>query len=278
VPPIVAAFFALQLLHAPNLVRSLTQGVDPEVQHVRGDREPQRFTVRVAQASANWKRKPGVCRGTMIATVTQGRLTRVRIAGKEQLLDTGWSTDYAVKAGTRMSRPHLFLDPIGGAQLACRQGWVACYEDGRRTVQVTGSSSCDPLGRNANRDSRKSGKPRVAIRAPHHVMPPKAGTNAAPVRIYVDILGELTEEWWCPEIVVEWPDGTRTKRESDCEPFTGSAAQVAAGQTWSFARWLPSGNNVIRVHVYRNGNKIGSTFATVRVVGQLMPGESGGVR
>ena len=260
---LVAAFFALQLLaHGPNLVRAVTQGKDASVKFVPGESQPQQFNIRVAPASSS-RSKPGVCRGTMIATVTGGRLTRAIIAGQEQLLDTAWSTDYEVEAGKRLSQPYRFLDPIGGAQVACRKGWVSCHRDG----PVTGSASCDMDGRLDNRDSRKSGKPRIKIRAPHIVMGRGGAGGAAPVRIYVDILGELTEEWWCPEIIVEWPDDTRSKREGDCDPFTGAPDQVAKGQTWSFSHWLAPGPNIIRVRVLRNGSQIGATEHKVRVVG-----------
>lgn len=272
-PPVIAVFFALQVLaHGHTL--TLGGGLDPRTdapRFRRSDPAPVTYTVRTAGASANWKRKPGVCHGTMIATVTGGPV-RLRIAGVEQVLDTSWNSDYTVKAGTRMARPFVFLDPIGGAQLACRRAWVSCYEAGRRTAARMGTSICDPAPGAGNRDTRKSGPPRLAVRYPRHVMPQGAGVNAAYVRIHVELLGEITEEWWCPEIEVLWPNRTRSIREGDCDPWTGSPKQVAASQTWPFGTWLPSGMNSIRVTVSNHGRIIAREVIQVNIVGLGMPG------
>jgi hypothetical protein len=71
--------------------------------------------------------------------------------------------------------------------------------------------------------------------------PPRALTRSY-VRIEVRIPNP-TPEMYCPEIDVEWPDGTHSIQESDCEPYE-------AGQepfVWRRGRWFGVGRHVIYV-------------------------------
>lgn len=52
--------------------------------------------------------------------------------------------------------------------------------------------------------------PRVSL------VPPGA---VAPILLTAEIVGPETEEYYCPEVVWVWPNGTRSTEESDCEPF-----------------------------------------------------------
>ena len=52
--------------------------------------------------------------------------------------------------------------------------------------------------------------PRVSIAPPGGV---------TPILLTAEIVGPETEEYYCPEVVWLWPNGTRSSQESDCEPF-----------------------------------------------------------
>lgn len=39
------------------------------------------------------------------------------------------------------------------------------------------------------------------------------------VLLIAEIVGPETEEWYCPKVTWEIPDGTRSSEESDCPPF-----------------------------------------------------------
>jgi hypothetical protein len=59
------------------------------------------------------------------------------------------------------------------------------------------------------------------------------------------------EELRCPRIEVQWPDGTRSTRESDCEP--GGEADIVS-ESWRF--FPPEGEVEIRVEVTRGARRI----------------------
>ena len=52
--------------------------------------------------------------------------------------------------------------------------------------------------------------PRVSLAPPGVV---------TPILLTAEIVGPETEEYYCPEVVWLWPNGTRSTEESDCEPF-----------------------------------------------------------
>ena len=39
------------------------------------------------------------------------------------------------------------------------------------------------------------------------------------ILLTAEIVGPETEEYYCPEVVWLWPNGTRSSQESDCAPF-----------------------------------------------------------
>jgi len=87
-------------------------------------------------------------------------------------------------------------------------------------------------------------------------MLPVLGVGAAYVELHARIEGEVTEQWWCPAIEVEWPDETKTMRESDCTPFADASAADKRRQSWQFGHWMPEGENKITVTLLRNGEVI----------------------
>ena len=61
--------------------------------------------------------------------------------------------------------------------------------------------------------------PDVLLRAaPRISLAPPGGVS--PVLLTAEIVGPETEDYYCPEIVWLWPNGTRSSEEADCEPVT----------------------------------------------------------
>jgi hypothetical protein len=59
-------------------------------------------------------------------------------------------------------------------------------------------------------DVRLRVTPRISL------APPGGGT---PILLTAQLVGPETEEYYCPEIVWIWPNGTWSSEEADCEPF-----------------------------------------------------------
>lgn len=59
-------------------------------------------------------------------------------------------------------------------------------------------------------DLRLRAAPRVSLAPPGGV---------TPILLTAEIVGPETEEYYCPEVVWMWPNGTHSSEESDCEPF-----------------------------------------------------------
>ena len=62
---------------------------------------------------------------------------------------------------------------------------------------------------------------------------------------------ENPDELRCPLVEVEWPDSTRSQRESDCDP-DGKAENVS--ESWPFM--FPAGEYTIRVRVARGARSV----------------------
>lgn len=52
--------------------------------------------------------------------------------------------------------------------------------------------------------------PRVSIAPPGGI---------TPILLTAEIVGPESEDYYCPEVIWLWPNGTRSSQESDCEPF-----------------------------------------------------------
>jgi hypothetical protein len=89
-----------------------------------------------------------------------------------------------------------------------------------------------------------------------------AATGGAVVSVTFRIEGEMTEAWYCPRLDVEWPDETRTMRESDCEPWPDESTTW-----WSFKRGFPPGEWKVRGCISKAGKTLACTDALVRVAG-----------
>ena len=60
--------------------------------------------------------------------------------------------------------------------------------------------------------------PDVRLRVvPRVSLAPPGGLT--PILLTAEIVGPETEDYYCPEVVWLWPNGTRSSEEADCAPF-----------------------------------------------------------
>jgi len=107
-------------------------------------------------------------------------------------------------------------------------------------------------------------EPRLVVNVTPKIALAQASVGGAPVTVRFAIKGDVTEEWYCPRIDVEWPDSTNTMREADCEPWPD---HIHTSSVWSFTRTFPSGEWKVRGCLSKADRKIACTDAVVRVVG-----------
>jgi hypothetical protein len=260
VPIAVWILAGLQILHVPNLIRSI-DGVDP-TKNLKTSQAPQFYRVWTAQAS---RVQPKKCSGTTFALSTRNRVVRLQIDGEEQLLDDSWQIDHEMRLGDRQEIEFKFIDPVGGELLACRSIRAECrlYRNGLRLVSVR--SSCDEVSPGVEPTQNAY----LDVLAPHYVtggmrqVGPQYWIKDGTVTIIVQVKGILTEEWWCPEVEVEWPDTTISRKQYDCDPWDGS--QVSERQSWTFSHRLPDGDSTIKVRLLRAGKVFKATRVRVAV-------------
>jgi len=80
----------------------------------------------------------------------------------------------------------------------------------------------------------------------------------APLRILLRAKlegGDETEEFYCPAVEWEWPNGTRSTEESDCPPY---AERTEYPRVWS--RWIVAGCSSEHGHLFTvrflHGNRL----------------------
>jgi hypothetical protein len=201
------------------------------------------------------------CDLTVFAMATKGRPVRLVVDGVEQELDTSWTIRERVAEGTTRTWSLEFLEPIGGEQLACRSVEVNCVTQfGAVDRHRHAVRPCEP----AVMVAQKKGPAKPELRS--SVSPALAmfdlGIGGADVTVRFNIHGPVNEAWHCPRLEVTWPDGTRTMRESDCEPWPAKSET-----SWAFGRIFPGGTYLVRGCLSKAGRTLTCADATVRVVG-----------
>ena len=80
---------------------------------------------------------------------------------------------------------------------------------------------------------------------------PRLGMSPLPITVRAAI-EHPSEAWYCPSIEVTWTDGTRSSRQSDCDPWE----EVEANYRWSetFHKVLGGGAHTILVRL-KQGKK-----------------------
>jgi hypothetical protein len=109
-------------------------------------------------------------------------------------------------------------------------------------------------------------KPRLRLRAiPIMAMAP------VEVTVLIDLDGgDDLEDYYCPEIEVEWDDGAKSVQESDCPPFEpGTAITRHYSLSHSFRR---SGLFEARVRLRRAGRVVAASQVNIRVQAGLGEG------
>ena len=126
-PPVLLVFFMVLGAGAGlPVIGGLTKGVDPEKRPIGHYRCEQQFrawtTGPTLLADENQ-----ICHATWFVVPGCGKPTRLQIGAFEQNLDTSYTFDTELAAGTQQSAHLTFLDPLGGAILATRDVSVRCY-------------------------------------------------------------------------------------------------------------------------------------------------------
>jgi hypothetical protein len=109
----------------------------------------------------------------------------------------------------------------------------------------------------------KAKRPRLDARAaPRVVMSP------ARVLVVAQLVGgQDVEEYYCPGVEWDWGDGTRSFRESDCDPFE-AGAELQRFFSESHVYRSP-GNYNVRVSLTRAERTVAATTAHVLVGGYV---------
>lgn len=207
------------------------------------------------------------CEVTFFATTTRRPPNLMVLGGEVQPPEPGawsWSARRVLREAERRTIAFEFRNPETGALLACHEETVVCYSPYAVSLDAkeVREGQCHP----------EAVAPVGKVQKPHlvgHVHPPLAMSDAAIGGAYVDvdfeIVGQLTEEWWCPRLEVRWPDDTVTMRESDCTPFEQRDPKERF--RWKFNHGFPSGEWRVRGCLYKSGATLACEDVRVRVVG-----------
>ena len=106
-------------------------------------------------------------------------------------------------------------------------------------------------------------KPRLELRT-------NFGASLAPVRIMAVaelVGGEDVEEFYCVGLRWDWGDGTRSYRESDCDPFE-AGMDVTRFFSARHAYYRPGAYDV-RVTLVRADREVAVARTTVRILGRV---------
>jgi hypothetical protein len=107
-------------------------------------------------------------------------------------------------------------------------------------------------------------KPELVATVTPKIAMAQAGLGGAMITVRFAIKGDITEEWYCPRLDVEWPDGTNTMREADCDPWPD---HIHTWNSWSFRRGFPPGEYTVRGCLSKAEKTLACTDAVVIVVG-----------
>lgn len=263
-PPILVAFFLLLGgLTAPDLVK----GLDP-----RPDRSSRsKFGKPAPVEYRTWTSRPWVavsddqtrvCSVTYFALATRNAVVRLEAGGAEQLLDSSWSFPRELKEKERRTLAFNFRDPQSGESLSCQEQTVVCYSSRAMSLEAEDvrEGRCAPDARIPGKKGEKAAL--VGQAPPFRMYDPAVG--GAFIDVAFEIRGPVPESWYCPKIEVEWPDGARTSRESDCDPFPGPPDQRFR---WTFNHGFPGGEWDVKACISKSGRQLACTVVKVRVMG-----------
>ena len=106
-------------------------------------------------------------------------------------------------------------------------------------------------------------KPRLKIRASYGVV----FAPAAVMAVAELVGGEDLEEFYCVGLRWDWGDGTRSYRESDCDPFESG---MEVDRFFSARhRYVQSGTYDVRVTLIRADREVAAARTFVRILGRV---------
>jgi hypothetical protein len=274
VPPIIVAFFILiGAMTGPPVVKGIITPKDASSRSKLGKPAPQEYRTWTSRPwLATSDERTRTCSVTYFALATRERIVRLRAGGQEQSLDSSWSFPRELKEGERRTVALEFRDPVGGQVLSCQEQSVVCYNARTFTTDTTEvrEGRCRP---DAAAPRKDEGKVRLEGTAPPFRMY-DPGIGGAYVDVSFELKGRVTEAWYCPAIEVTWPDGTRTRRESDCPPFDPSENEPMQ-RRWTFTRGFPGGEWTVRACIEKSGRQLACEVVKVRVLGDSTGGFMG---
>jgi hypothetical protein len=110
-------------------------------------------------------------------------------------------------------------------------------------------------------------KPTVEFKALRKMTQLQVGHCDAEVAFSLRVFDGGVEDYYCPRVVFEWEDGSRSMEESDCVPFE-QAEPADHRRTWTRSRkFQGSGNFSVQAHICRGERRIKSIRATATIVG-----------
>ena len=110
-------------------------------------------------------------------------------------------------------------------------------------------------------------KPTIEFKPFKRIVPLSVGQCDAEVLFSLRVADGGVEDYYCPKVVFEWEDGTRSVEESDCVPFD-QAAPEDHKRSWTRSRkFQGAGTFSIQAHLCRGERRIKSLKTTVTVAG-----------
>jgi hypothetical protein len=110
-------------------------------------------------------------------------------------------------------------------------------------------------------------KPTVEFKPLRRMTQLQAGSCDAEVSFSLRVFDGGAEDYYCPKVVFEWEDGSRSIEESDCLPFD-QAEPGDHRRTWTRTRrFQGSGTFSVQAHLCRGERRIKSVRTTATIVG-----------
>jgi hypothetical protein len=227
-----------------------------------------------------------ICHATIFGASLGQRVVRAQVDGIERELDWSWAVDVDARPFERRTTIARYLDPVGGAELACHETSFVCVPDvgwdGKTRVSVSNGKPCAPAA--IAPKQKNDGPPHLEFAHPAQVLTsryvPGVQYMVGHAVFVAEIRGRITENWYCPR--VEWifplasgpnPALTSTSaHEEDCEPYTPERA-ARQPRRLTASHWFPEGTWTVEVRLLKADRLIARKTATVQV-GQSDPNES----
>ena len=110
-------------------------------------------------------------------------------------------------------------------------------------------------------------KPTVEFKPLRRMTQLQVGSCDAEVSFSLRVFDGGAEDYYCPKVVFEWEDGSRSIEESDCVPFE-QAEPGDHQRTWTRTRrFQGSGSFSVQAHLCRGERRIKSVRTTATIVG-----------